>query len=87
MKSVLILVQMLCAISFCAAQSGNRTTRLEADYYITVYAEHYRVPVALVRAIVQHESNWQVCSVSPKGAVGLMQLMPVTAQQLGVSDL
>jgi len=31
--------------------------------------------VALVRAIVERESNWRVCAVSPKGAVGLMQLM------------
>ena len=87
MKSVLIMAQMLCAIAICGAQSGNRTTRLEAEYYVAAYAEHYRVPVALVRAIVQQESNWQVCSVSPKGAVGLMQLMPVTAQRLGVTDL
>jgi soluble lytic murein transglycosylase-like protein len=87
MKSVLIMVQMLCAIAFCAAQSGNRTTRLEADYYVTLYAEFYRVPVALVRAIVQHESNCQVCSVSPKGAVAFTQLTPATAQRLGISDL
>jgi len=87
MKSVLIMVQMLCAIAFCAAQSGNRTTRLEADYYVTIYAEPYRVPVALIRASVQHESNRQVCSVAPKGAVGFMQLTPATAERLGVGDL
>ena len=53
MKSVLILVQMLGAIAICGAQSGNRTTRMEAEYYVAAYAEHHRVPVALVRAIVQ----------------------------------
>lgn len=87
MKSVLIMVQMLGAIAICGAQSGNRTTRIEAEYYVAAYAEHYRVPVALVRAIVQQESNWQVRSISPKGAVGLMQLMPATAQRLGITDL
>jgi soluble lytic murein transglycosylase-like protein len=61
-------------------------TRLEAEYYIVAYAQHYRVPVALVRAITQRESNWQTCAVSAKGAVGLMQLMPVTATRLGVWD-
>lgn len=86
MKSILIAMQMLCAISICGAQSSTRTTRMEAEYYIAAYAKHYRVPVALVRAIVERESNWQVCSVSPKGAVGLMQLMPATAQRLGVTD-
>ena len=57
-------------------------TRPEAEYYVTAYAQHYRVPVTLVRAIVERESNWRVCAVSSKGAVGLMQLMPITAQRL-----
>ena len=86
MKSVLIVAQMLCAISICGAQSGTRTTRVEAEYYVAAYAKHYRVPLALARAIVERESNWQPCAVSPKGAVGLMQLMPRTAKRLGVTD-
>jgi soluble lytic murein transglycosylase-like protein len=85
MKSILIAVQMLCAIA-CGAQAGTQTTRMEAEYYVAAYAEHYRVPVALARAIVERESNWHVCTISPKGAVGLMQLMPMTAQRLGVND-
>lgn len=85
MKSILIAVQMLCAIA-CGAQAGTQTTRMEAEYYVAAYAEHYRVPVALARAIVERESNWQVCTISLKGAVGLMQLMPMTAQRLGVTD-
>jgi soluble lytic murein transglycosylase-like protein len=86
MKSILIAMQIFCAISICGAQSSTGTTRMEAEYYITANAKHYRVPVALVRAIVERESNWQVCTVSPKGAVGLMQLMPATARRLGVTD-
>ena len=85
MKAPLIVAQMLCAISICWAQSGTRT-RNEAEYYVAAYAKHYRVPIALTRAIVERESNWQPCAVSTKGAVGLMQLMPGTAQQLGVTD-
>jgi soluble lytic murein transglycosylase-like protein len=86
MKSALILVQMLCAISICRAQSSRAPGRIEAEYYVTAYAQHYRVPVALARAIVLRESNWQPCAISPKGAVGLMQLMPATARRLGVTD-
>ena len=80
MKLVLILAQVLSAISICWAQSPKPQARLEAEYYVVAYAQHYRVPVALVRAIVERESHWQACAVSPKGAAGLMQLMPLTAQ-------
>ncbi|HEV2397286.1 MAG TPA: lytic transglycosylase domain-containing protein [Candidatus Sulfotelmatobacter sp.] len=86
MKLVLILAQALCAISICWAQSPKPQARLEAEYYVVAYAQHYRVPVALVRSIVVRESNWQPCLISPKGAVGLMQLMPATAKRLGVTD-
>src|SRR6266481_4707131 len=86
MKLVLILAQALCAISTCWAQSPKPPARLEAEYYVVAYAQHYRVPVALVHAIVDRESSWQPCAVSPKGATGLMQLMPVTARRLGVEN-
>jgi soluble lytic murein transglycosylase-like protein len=45
----------------------------------------YGVSPALVRAIIQIESGWQPGAVSPKGAMGLMQLMPATAEQFGVT--
>ena len=40
----------------------------------------------LVRAVAEQESALRPCAVSSKGAVGLMQLMPATIEQLGVSD-
>ena len=86
MKPALILPLIAFALSNCWAQSPRPQARLEAEYYVVAYAKHYRVPVALVRAIVELESQWQACEVSPKGAAGLMQLMPLTAQRLGVRD-
>jgi len=77
---------MICAVSSCLAESRQHATRHEAEYFVAAYAKHYRVPVPLVRAVVERESNWRVCAVSPKGAVGLMQLMPTTAQRLRVRD-
>ena len=86
MKRALILAQVLSAISICWAQSPKPPARPEAEYYVVAYAQHYRVPIALVRAIVERESYWQPCAVSPKGAAGLMQLMPLTARRLGVEN-
>jgi soluble lytic murein transglycosylase len=77
---------MLCAISIGWAQSGRTPARIEAEYYVSAYSQHYQVPIALVRAIVGRESNWQRCVISPKGAVGLMQLMPASAKRLSVTD-
>jgi soluble lytic murein transglycosylase-like protein len=50
------------------------------------HAADHAISPALVRAVIQAESAWNVRAVSVKGAQGLMQLMPATATDLGVSD-
>ena len=49
-------------------------------------AAKYRVEPALVHAVIQVESNFNPRAMSPRGAQGLMQLMPATAQRFGVAD-
>jgi soluble lytic murein transglycosylase-like protein len=46
-------------------------------------ADRYGLPRTLVRSVMSAESGLQANAISPKGAIGLMQLMPGTAQQLG----
>jgi hypothetical protein len=49
-------------------------------------AKNYDVNPLLVDSLIQVESNYNPLAVSPKGAQGLMQLMPATAQRFGVTD-
>lgn len=48
-------------------------------------ARDYRVDYALLQALIATESGFRANAVSPKGAVGLMQIMPATAQRYGVA--
>ncbi|MBU0595534.1 lytic transglycosylase domain-containing protein [Candidatus Bipolaricaulota bacterium] len=54
------------------------------------WSEEYAVDASLVGAVVRAESRYRAGAVSPRGAVGLMQIMPETgswiAEQLGMDD-
>jgi len=49
-------------------------------------ARELQVPMHLLHAVISVESSYDAKAVSPKGAQGLMQLMPETAQRFGVAD-
>ncbi|MEI6668087.1 MAG: lytic transglycosylase domain-containing protein [Acidobacteriota bacterium] len=57
------------------------------DGLIERYATANRVRTDLIRAVIQVESGFNPRARSPKGARGLMQLMPATALDLGVSNV
>ncbi|HWP46179.1 MAG TPA: lytic transglycosylase domain-containing protein [Candidatus Limnocylindrales bacterium] len=54
--------------------------------HIEEMAQKYKINPDLVKAIIKVESNYNPKAVSPKGAQGLMQLMPETAKRFGVND-
>ncbi len=63
---------------------GNLTSVY--DEYFALAAATYQVPEALLKAMAKVESDFNPNAVSGAGAVGIMQLMPATARNLGVTD-
>ncbi len=55
------------------------------DDWIRYWAKKHSLPFALVKAVVKVESNFDHTAISPCGAIGLMQIMPETAADLGYS--
>jgi soluble lytic murein transglycosylase-like protein len=56
------------------------------DHWIRAACSKYALDPALVKAIIHAESQFDPKAISPKGAVGLMQLDPVTIRELGIDD-
>ena len=64
-----------------ASSSEDQLERIVRDA-----AEKHQVDPALVKAVIGTESGWNPLAVSRKGAEGLMQLVPATAQRFGVGN-
>ncbi|MGZ3558597.1 MAG: transglycosylase SLT domain-containing protein [Thermodesulfobacteriota bacterium] len=57
------------------------------DSLISEFSRKYQVEFALIKAMIRIESGFNPTAVSKKGAKGLMQLMPETAQRVNVSNI
>jgi soluble lytic murein transglycosylase-like protein len=69
--------------------SPNKNTNGKVTQYddiIQEMSQKYDVDANLIKAIIQHESNFNPNAVSQAGAKGLMQLMPVNLKEYGVSN-
>ena len=58
----------------------------EIDSLVTKAAQQQGLDEAVLRSVIRQESGFRPCAVSSKGAMGLMQLMPATAGDLGVRN-
>lgn len=80
-----LLAVTLSMAGSCSGQPAN--VREYAERCVDFYARQYEVPAALVRAIIQVESAWQPGAVSPKGAMGLMQLIQIRCGQPDFNEI
>src|SRR5579863_9350369 len=71
-----------------SAQQSSATSVIDQrlDRIVRDAAARHDVDPALVKAVISTESGWNPQAVSRKGAVGLMQLIPGTAQRFGVNN-
>jgi soluble lytic murein transglycosylase-like protein len=68
------------------ANIRNRMSKEKIDPIVTATAERYGINPDFVHAIIKCESNYDAQALSRAGAMGLMQLMPETAADLGVKN-
>ena len=69
-----------------AAMAVKPNTASTIDRAIEQIAAEHSLPADLIHSVIKVESNYNPHAVSPKGARGLMQLVPSTARRFGVAD-
>ncbi|HEX8096723.1 MAG TPA: lytic transglycosylase domain-containing protein [Pyrinomonadaceae bacterium] len=88
LTSAFLLLVALCVTATTA--SGQQASPQDGYPYeglLVSAARRYRLDLYVLRAQVGRESGYSPGAVSPKGARGLMQLMPATASRFGVRDV
>jgi hypothetical protein len=76
----------VCEIRVCESGSVKSGPAPPLNEVVNVASAAYHLDPDLVNSVIHAESGFNARAVSPKGARGLMQLMPGTASQLGVND-
>jgi soluble lytic murein transglycosylase-like protein len=76
----------LIALAWHSVIGTPRPTEKEIRLLLHQLATNHKIPPSLVLAVAEAESGFMPVRISPAGAMGLMQLMPETASDLGVGD-
>jgi hypothetical protein len=86
-----LLIASLCAITDSSHSASAEAVPIKLQYPNRAYAAHvaeasrrFRIPTAWIRTVMRAESAGVQRAVSPKGAMGLMQIMPDTWDELRV---
>jgi soluble lytic murein transglycosylase-like protein len=75
------------AVSPSAPTQETETNAAGFDETVEAIASRQALPAQLLHSVIKVESNYNPLAVSPKGALGLMQLIPATARRFGVADV
>jgi len=68
-----------------SSKKSDSSERQKIEDSVQQAASKYDLPPGLIKGVIRAESNFRINAVSPAGARGLMQLMPATAKELGVT--
>ena len=87
-RTCFTLLGFICAVLFLnPGLFGSTRGQAKYDSLVRALSEKHGVSSQLVHSIIKAESNYDPFAVSSKGAKGLMQLMPGTAKDYGVSNI
>lgn len=83
-RGTVIVLLLLCVLIAIVTRDHLQKQLYPRHYteYVERYADQYGVPKNLIYAVIETESGFRADAVSPAGAIGLMQLMPVTFEWL-----
>lgn len=86
LKKVIITIIIIIICGIIIAFGGKVLLKIyypnNYEEYVSKYAEKYEIEEAWIYALIKAESNFEKESISKSGAVGLMQLMEKTAEEM-----
>ncbi|CAG0911008.1 unnamed protein product, partial [Cyprideis torosa] len=87
MKTPILRLFIFVVITlFSHSATASATASARYDSLIKKHAQRTAIPATLIKEVIRQESSFNRKARSPKGALGLMQLMPATARRFGVKS-